>query len=194
LRHDGRRNHRSSRENLEVNQPFDWLYQYHAELGAVLLGGAIAAAGAIALSVRRRSLLLGVGLALPPFAVVGAVIAAWVLADELSVTREIDRRVHEVTAAFPDSARRTTTQTGDNFRTEAYVVSGSGAPAVASQIRRSLHTKVGSRGNVWVDPSAPSFMVAFGRRNGCDGDLEVSVNLAARVDGTTIDVLGNCED
>jgi hypothetical protein len=173
---------------------FDWLYHHHAQLSGVLAVAVIALGGAIALSVRRRSLLLSVGLALPPFAVIGVVIFAWLLADDWSLTREIDLRVREVTAAFPNSARRAATRTGDNFRSESFVVPRSDVAAVASQMRRSVRAKVGSRGRVWIDPLAPGFTVAFVGGRGCDGQLEVSVHLAARVHETTIDVLGNCED
>jgi hypothetical protein len=175
------------------NHVFDWLYHHHAVLSAVLAVAVIALLGAITLW-RRRSAWIGFGFGVAPFLLVVAVIAGWVLGDQWSLAGDIDQSVHEVTAAFPDSARRTAVRTGDNFRTELYLVPQRDAAAVAAEVRRSVLAQLRPRGRVYLDPRPPTLLVLFDGGEGCEGTIEVPVDVTSRPGGAVIDVKGYCED
>jgi hypothetical protein len=197
-----------------MNEVADGLYHHHAQLTAVLAVAALALLGAVALGVRQRSLSIGFGFAVAPSVVIAAVIGGWAFGDAWSNSRQIDRRVREVTATFPNAAQRVAVRTGDNSRSESYVLSRLDHAAGGDQVRRSLLAAL-SRNRPWqrcpglpaegecldngeaavyLDQWPQGLLIAFPGGRGCDGIIGVDLKLASGSDGAAIDVVGFCED
>ena len=175
---------------------WDWVYEHHRTLVVVIALAAVVFA-TIALMAWRRSSWRMLAWGIAPLVLVAAVLVGWSLAEHRSNVGDITDRVHQVTSVLPPTASRTAVTEGDNFRTESYVIHD-GLDAVARSVWASARAHLGATAGVWGDPiggDSPTYVaISFRGRNGCDGSVQVNVNLAAAPGGTTAEVSGSCED
>jgi hypothetical protein len=177
-------------------QLWDWLYQHHAWLIAVLVvaGFAIGVVGWSAWRRRRLSVTLlgGAGF----LAIVAVTVGGWVLADQRSNERDIARRVDTVASVLPRSAHQVGHTSGSNYRAQTYRLTTDRVTTLGI-LDRSLtrlpggHTHRSQRAGV----REPDFSLSFAGRNGCDGTVEVAVSSRQAATGDTqVSIEGHCED
>lgn len=179
-----------------MNPAWDWLYRHHLVLLLVLTVASALLIAGIAAAVRHRSAWHGVARSAIPLVVVVVVVAAWLLSDRRALASDIDQRLEQVASALPAGTSRTATRSGDNYRTDSYVVRAPPRPAL-DQFRDSISRRLGPTARLFdVGPEPPQLGgidVSFVGR-ACDGSLDVSVLFATSGSDTAVEVSAHCED
>jgi hypothetical protein len=126
--------------------------------------------------------------------IVLAALLFWVAADRLAPASDYDRRVAEVARLLPASAHRSQSSSYENGRNDVYDVPGRPA-SVEAHIRRAGRKVFGPHEMYrrWRDDAPNSIDFAFTGR-GCDGEVELSVDIVAKASSSRVTISAHCYD